>query len=56
MGKTWEAETQILPRPSAVPPFEVPEENVSKEAKSTQIRVTIDCNFGDKTLSKYLGS
>lgn len=51
MGKTWEAQTQILPRPSAVPPFKVPEGNTSKEPKSIQIRVTIDCDFGVKAWS-----
>lgn len=45
MGKTWEAQTQILPRPSAVLPSEVPEGNISKEAKSIQMS---HCDFGVK--------
>lgn len=48
MGKTWEAQTQTLPRLSAIPPFVIPEETMSKEAKSIQIRVTVDCDSGIK--------
>lgn len=48
MGKTWEAQTQTLPQLSAISPFVIPEENTSKEAKSTQRQLLLTVTLVSK--------
>lgn len=56
MSKTWMLKFKFCLDPQSSAPSEVPGVSISKEEKSRQMKVTIDCGFGVTTYSKSLGS